>query len=239
VIEAIERSARLALPALTEVEVPGWVIRVSGGPTKRVNSANPMAAGARLVDVRATADRLYRDRGLPPRYRLTPLAEPDADMILADEGHARIDDSRTMTTRLSPGVIDPDVTIAPAADAIWLDGLAAALGWSAAQRDGHAALVSRVARMGVATLFDDGEPVGWGIAGFGDGRACLYDIALAADRRGQGLGQRLVGAILAWVAAQGAGEALLQVLDTNEPARRLYRSLGFVDAYPYHYRIKA
>nr|WP_246346821.1 GNAT family N-acetyltransferase [Sphingomonas jinjuensis] len=91
--------------------------------------------------------------------------------------------------------------------------------------------------MGVATLVDGGEPVGWGIAGFGDGRACLYDIAVAADHRGQGLGQRLVSAILAWAAAEGAGEALLQVLDANEPARRLYRGLGFVDAYPYHYRV--
>ena len=55
-IAAIERSARAALPAVREVAVPGWVCRISGGTTKRVNSANPVTPGARL-DAVVTGDK--------------------------------------------------------------------------------------------------------------------------------------------------------------------------------------
>lgn len=236
-IEAIERSARLALPALVEIDAPGWIVRVSGGPTKRVNSANPVVGGARLDDVHALVERSFARHRLPIRYRLTPLAEPDADFRLADAGYARIDESWTMIASLTESRADPAVVIEAAASGQWLAGLAQALRWSDDHRDSHAALLARVEHMGVATLIEDGTPIGWGIAAFGDGRACLYDIAVAAERRGQGMGRRLVGALLSWAASQGAGEALLQVLDANQPARRLYRALGFVDAYPYHYRI--
>ena len=36
----------------------------------------------------------------------------------------------------------------------------------------------------------------------------------------------------------GARVAYLQVDADNEPARRVYRRLGFADAYAYHYRIR-
>ncbi|MGY8960570.1 MAG: hypothetical protein ACKVKG_13845 [Alphaproteobacteria bacterium] len=36
----------------------------------------------------------------------------------------------------------------------------------------------------------------------------------------------------------GAGEAYLQVLSDNKIAQNLYESLGFSEAYRYHYRIK-
>ena len=43
--------------------------------------------------------------------------------------------------------------------------------------------------------------------------------------------------LLGWAHGQGLGEAFLQVLADNHTARALYRSLGFVDAFAYHYRI--
>ena len=87
-------------------------------------------------------------------------------------------------------------------------------------------------------LVDEGDgPLAYGAAGLGDGRACLFDIVVVPHARGRGLGRRLVEGLLGWAAARGHGEALLQVLADNHPARALYRSLGFVDTYPYHYRI--
>lgn len=39
-VAALEASSRAALPALHEERAEDWLLRISGGDTKRVNSAN-------------------------------------------------------------------------------------------------------------------------------------------------------------------------------------------------------
>ena len=81
------------MPALDEVAAGDWVVRVSGGTTKRVNSANPIVSGARVEAVRGLAEARYRAAGLPARFRLTPLAADGADAALERSGYAVIDAS--------------------------------------------------------------------------------------------------------------------------------------------------
>ena len=64
----------------------------------------------------------------------------------------------------------------------------------------------------------------------------LYDVFTAESARNQGLSTLLCERLLSISAAQGARIAYLQVDAQNEPARAVYRRLGFADAYPYHYR---
>jgi len=214
------------------------VIRASGGATKRVNSANPIVPDADVAAVRAMVEQAYAARGLPPRFRLTPLAQDDADAVLADAGYVAIDPSFTMIAPIRTAIVDPTVELAPP-DARWSAGHAAAVGWSDAQAAVHAAILARLPSGAVAaTLVEDGVPVAHGLASVADGHVQLFDIVDVAAARGRGLGRRLVAALLGHGAAQGHRRAVLQVLATNAPARRLYASLGFVDAYPYHYRIR-
>lgn len=55
----------------------------------------------------------------------------------------------------------------------------------------------------------------------------VYVVAVDPAYRGQGLGRQLVLAGLDWLAGQGLGTAMLYVDAGNEPALRLYDSLGF------------
>jgi ribosomal protein S18 acetylase RimI-like enzyme len=237
-LAAIERSARAALPALREEAAPGWLCRISGGPTKRVNSANPVTPGATLDAVLATAERLYRDACLPVRFRLTPLAAPECDRRLEAAGYERFDPSFTMAAALTDRSIDPGVRIAASADRDWSMGLAAASGWSADDERHHRALLARLPPGSAVATLDEGDgPIAFGAAGLGEGRVWLFDIVVASPARGRGVGRRLVAGLLGRAAAAGHREALLQVLAANAPARALYASLGFVDAYPYHYRV--
>ena len=237
-VAATERSVRDALPAAAEIAAGDWLFRVSGGPTKRVNSATPIVPGARGEPVVAAAEATYRAHGQPTRFRLTPLADDGVDALLAARGYRRIDDSLTMTAPLAGHAIDPAVRLAPGADAAWCAGLAAVSGWSHEADRAHRALLARIGTAAVAAMVEDGRPVGHGIASLAHGRACLFDVAMAAPARGRGVARRLVATLLGWAAVQGAGEAVLQVLAANVAARRLYHSLGFTDAYPYHYRVE-
>jgi ribosomal protein S18 acetylase RimI-like enzyme len=52
------------------------------------------------------------------------------------------------------------------------------------------------------------------------------------------LASRLCAALLNRARAAGARVAYLQVDAGNAPARAIYRRLGFVDAYRYHYHYR-
>jgi len=65
----------------------------------------------------------------------------------------------------------------------------------------------------------------------------IFDIVIDTDHRGQGLGTRLMEALLAWGQGRNAHTVYLQVMCNNEPALRLYEKLGFEEKYQYWYRI--
>ena len=56
----------------------------------------------------------------------------------------------------------------------------------------------------------------------------LLNIAVDPVCQGQGLGRQLLNAILENALASGAQRCLLEVRHSNEPARALYASLGFL-----------
>jgi ribosomal-protein-alanine N-acetyltransferase len=56
----------------------------------------------------------------------------------------------------------------------------------------------------------------------------VLDVATAPDRRRLGAGRRVVEALLAAAAGRGCVRALLELRESNAPARALYESLGFV-----------
>ena len=73
--------------------------------------------------------------------------------------------------------------------------------------------------------------VGWAVALVRRHRnrmsARIYSVAVDPDHRGQGLGTRLVQAVLASVERLGIARCVLEVADDNPAARRLYEQLGF------------
>jgi len=56
----------------------------------------------------------------------------------------------------------------------------------------------------------------------------ITNIAVAEDARGQGLGRRLMEALMQYVSNLGAAWADLEVRVSNDRAQRLYASVGFV-----------
>lgn len=73
----------------------------------------------------------------------------------------------------------------------------------------------------------------WGKAAAGDPRlAHIYQMWVAPQARGQGVGAALLDAALEWARGNGARLVQLAVSEGNEAAARLYRRAGFVPAAP-------
>lgn len=67
--------------------------------------------------------------------------------------------------------------------------------------------------------------------------AGLTAIEVAPGNRRRGLATVVTSALAAQAAAHGAEHVYLQVEDANEPARMLYRRIGFTAHHDYHYRV--
>jgi ribosomal-protein-alanine N-acetyltransferase len=79
-------------------------------------------------------------------------------------------------------------------------------------------------------LLEDETPLAMALIRAIAGEAELLTIAVPENRRGEGLGRRLVGAALAAAKRAGAERMYLEVSTTNTAAEALYRRCGFTDA---------
>lgn len=66
----------------------------------------------------------------------------------------------------------------------------------------------------------------WEVAGEGQ----IYNVAVREESRGLGIGKKLLAELLRQETERGIREFTLEVRADNEPAIRLYHSLGFEDA---------
>jgi ribosomal protein S18 acetylase RimI-like enzyme len=261
-IRRLEEATLTTWPSLRQVFRDGWLLRFADGQTGRANAVTVLTPGDGPLDPRIDGvEAAYRAAGLPPRFRLTPLSDPGLDAALAARGYVEDDPAVVMTAPLRPDLQpDPTVRLADAADRGWIDTFTSTTGVDAVRRRAMEGIFARlVPPFAFAALGDDGavaagpfgalsleaappetvapDAVALGVV---DGDlVCILEVATRPEVRGRGLARRAVGTLLAWGSGQGATTAMLQVGADNAPAIRLYRRLGFVEVYRYHYRVLA
>ena len=223
--------------------IDGWLARTSPGKAKRARCINALAPG-RLPVLRKLelASALYADAGLPLVVRLTPFSQPAGlDQSLEALGLAAFDDTRVMVAAVSSAApaepLPADVSLEPVASDRYAEIVGTLRGSPAAQIRAHA---QRLATSPVPchgfVMRGGGQPLACGQFALEADLVGLYDVFTAPAVRNRGLSRILCGQLLAQSAARGARTAYLQVDADNAPARALYRHLGFVDGYAYHYR---
>lgn len=245
-VQALETRLVNAWPALETQLVDGWILRFAKGYSKRANSASPLIPGTSLDD--AQIDQIvsqFQAQNLRPTFRLTSLQAPDVDERLARRGFVEIEPTYGMLAALAEvASIEPQVELEQtvAIDAAptprWIKDAAASYG---GDKSDHVVLGQILARIrqptAYATLNLDGRPSAWGLAVAERGFVGLFDIVVAPDLRGLGLGRQIVCALMAWARKQGAEKAYLQVRESNTGARDLYHTIGFTDVYRYTHRV--
>jgi GNAT superfamily N-acetyltransferase len=238
----LEWAALKSWPALQQIDYEGWIVRLGDGYTKRANSVTALAGASGDLDRRiAHCEALYRERGLRPLFRLTPYSRPrDLDRVLAERGYGLLDPSLVMTLDLDawrPSHESP--VLEPIANERWIERFHALDCDRPAQAESHRRLLERIASpLLLASLPDaQGRIVSCGLGVLEGTCFGLYDLVVDPGLRNQGHGRRLVHAMLVWAKARGAHHAYLQVMAKNAAAQHLYGALGFIEAYPYWYRV--
>ncbi|MER2193435.1 GNAT family N-acetyltransferase [Methylobacterium brachiatum] len=236
----VEEACLNAWPSPRQLLVHGYLLRATGGSSKRQNSLNPLRGSGAPAPAIAAGQALYAALGRRAIFRVPAIA-PQMEPLLAGGDYTVVDETCTLFRDLDtlPSEPDPAVRLMPAPDADWL-----ALRDAVNRADAAAA---RAFRDTVETLIlpraFSAVPAEGGIGAFAfgvlDGDLLVIEsVATVEHLRGRGHGRRAVGALLHWARGQGARAACLQVIAANTPARALYRGLGFArELYRYHYRV--
>lgn len=218
----------------------GWILRLSGGYTKRANSINALEPNSEFTqNIKELLEAPYRACGQAAIWRLTPLAPPGTDETLAALGYRRIDESLIQTAPLGEAfAADPEVTIASAPSAEWLTGFAALSPVGPAHRETMTRmLLSIAAPVGFFQVEQAGRLVAFALGVVDGDHVGLFDVLVAPEARRQGLARRLTQSVGAWARTHGARWIYLQVVATNTAALPLYAGLGFETVYRYAYRV--
>lgn len=243
-LSRIEDASLNASAPPQQLWLDGWLVRLCPGKAKRARSINAVAAGRRPVqDKLAEARRHFDAAGLPLVVRITPFTQPaDLDAQLAAAGMQRFDDTCVMVA--PAGMLQlqeawpADMDLRPVDSMTFADAVGGLRGSTDEQRQAH---VQRLQQSPVPYQ-------GWLMQRCGELLACgqtategrfvgVYDVFTAPAARNQGLARALCAEMLRRARdAAGGIDAYLQVDAANHPARAVYRRLGFVDGYGYHYR---
>ncbi|MCC6920652.1 MAG: GNAT family N-acetyltransferase [Alphaproteobacteria bacterium] len=235
---ALEEIAARAWPHREELRCDGWLLRFSGGGSKRANSVQTLRwSGADTEAAIAAAEADYRGRGLTPVFQILDVSVPgDLDRRLERRGYRVVDRTLLMLKPVTAVTMPAGVAGHDDLPPEWLDVYLSTV--TPDRRATAPAIIAglpRPRRFLVASV--DGAPSGVGLA-VAEGRYCGIEcMATHETKRGRGGGLAVLTGIEAWAAGQGATTLWLQVVETNAPARRLYEGAGFRAAGAYWYRV--
>jgi ribosomal protein S18 acetylase RimI-like enzyme len=234
----VEETCRNAWPALREVLLDGWLLRFSGGLTRRANSANPLGPVAHAA--RRDCEALYRGQGLPTIFRVLSLIDPTVEERLAAAGYTSEGDSCVLYGDIQgiETARDPDVSLLPQAIPEWFAAMAALQNHTTEQADTYRRIVGQLAiPAAFATLSIDGEIAALAYGAIHNGLLCYESVITDSRRQRRGYARRIITSLAAWAKEQRAEGACLEVEAGNRPARALYDAIGLkTELYQYHYR---
>lgn len=230
-----------AWPSLASVHLDGWLVRRTGGISRRVNSVNTLTAGRMaLADRVAACEALYGSWGMRSVFRLTPLSEPDLEAILLGRGYSVEAPTNVMVAELGPREADPRVRLSQVFEEAWPLAASRLRGLPANEASILAAQHRLIAVPTLWASVTSGDTVmAVGVASVERGWAGLHGIYVGRDGRRQGLARALSASLLSRAHAMGARRAWLQVEQANAAAIPLYHSLGFETSWTYRHLVRA
>src|ERR1700747_1758579 len=200
----VEETCLNAWPALREVLFDGWVLRCSGGLTRRANSANPLRPVSH-VDMQA-CEALYQRAGLPTIIRMLSLIDPVVDERLAEAGFTAEGESCVLYAPIEDAEAagDPDVRLLDQPTQEWFIAMAALQNHSSEQAATYRRIVGQLAiPAAFAVLSDEGGTVALAYGALHNGLLCYESVITDRRRRRQGWGRRIIKTLGAWAGEEG------------------------------------
>ncbi|MBP7480647.1 MAG: GNAT family N-acetyltransferase [Spirochaetaceae bacterium] len=232
-----------AFPALKTVLYKGCIIRFAGTYSNRSNSANPLYTNKDdYEDVIRYVEKLYADNKQAACFKVIST-DPYAsfDDLLERKSYEKIHETNILSLPLQYTPLNTDINIVLSSSFSdnWLRSMCALQAMNETDAQTCTAILKSVQpEIIVCSIFTDNEFAACGYATIENGWAGFYDIVVKKELRNKGLGRQVMLSLMNEACKQGCTTGYLQVMNNNEPAKHLYKKLGFTYSYSYWYRKK-
>lgn len=250
---AMDRALIDAWPAIKEQTDDGWLLRRSGGHTRRANAVYPLELGQYPMPKKVSVvEQFYLERRLRPMFRLTPASEPpELDTYLADRGYAQI--GRTWVLGTGPIERHPVILAGEKAEGTlkleatmsedWFDRTNIWLGYEPEPPAVRRELLSRVCKKSLwATWLDPtGHITAAALVALHEPWAFVPFMVAEAEQWGRGHRIALLVAVMHRLHQRMPGkirELAIEVEAKDELGKHLIESLSFEARYPTWYRAR-
>jgi GNAT superfamily N-acetyltransferase len=242
-LSTLEELSLNAYPGAGQLHYDGWVLQASPGRWRRANSVQTLHPSSLPLDEKiAYCEAFYAARGKRAIFKLTRESPPELEPALMARGYAAdAETSVQVASIVEAGALTDyrDVTVQAEPDAAYAEAFYRVHHFADADREPWKVIQAAILPpMGYLGLWDGSEMIAAAIGVVERGWLGVFGVGTLPEHQRRGHARRIMGALIAWGATQGATHSYLQVMTDNPAALALYAQLGYREAYRYWYRQK-
>ena len=237
-IASLERATIDAVAPPGTEEIDGWLVPFDNSTVGRAKSAVPLRHSDINIALLQTIETLYAARGLQAAFRV-------ADVPGLSDVHAeltRLGYQAQQPTLVQVGTVlqmrqarhgEPSsvsATPTPGWAAVYL-----AEGFDPVDGAHRVKALARNPHLVFSCIEEAGQPLAAGAAAFSQGWASIHGMRTVPMSRGRGLASRVLADLAEAATDRALERVFLQVEEGNSAALALYRRVGFITAWRYHY----
>ena len=230
--------------ALNLMQYDGWLLRFSNGYTARANSVSVIYPSTLPLEEKISyCEKCYQKQGLPCQFKITDSESDKAlNEALKNRGYEPVNTTDILVQNLDSYNF-PVTENAVFFDTPTEEWLSAYFPFeNITDQNNINTFRQMLAKVQVKTIFaaiiDDGKIAACASAAIEHGYMLLHNVVVSPEKRGKGFGKQVCQSLIAKAKSEGAENAFLQVVRTNEVAYNLYKKLGFKKEYSYWYMRK-
>ena len=246
----IKRLEELSMNAFNSQKVEfydGWIIRLSGGNSKRINSVNTFYDSSINFDKKINyCESVFEIYNLKPTFKLTNISPLNLDDTLRKKNYKEAGRTSIQVLELKDINLERfekdelKLELYESFNLVWFDEYCKSCGKSDSDKKAFYYTWNNIRKNHVfLSLKKNNRNIGYGVGIIEDSYIGIFGVFVEKEFRTNGYGLRITSELLKYGVKNNCKIAYLQVEINNTNAISVYKKIGFLEVYQYWYLLKS